>query len=58
MIWGTSAFGKWLKKNGKSLLLDKLHSYLVGLSLGNCKKVTLVPQIINSVWFQFEDIAS
>lgn len=37
----SSAFGKWLKKNGKSLLLDKLHSYLVGLSLGNCKKVTL-----------------
>jgi len=35
------AFGKWLKKNGKSLLLDKLHSYLVGLALGNCNKVTL-----------------
>lgn len=37
----SSAFGKWLKKNGKSLLLDKLHSYLVELSLGNCKNVTL-----------------
>lgn len=36
-----SAFGKWLKKNGKSLLLNKLHSYLIELSLGNCKKVTL-----------------
>jgi hypothetical protein len=36
-----SAFGKWLKKNSKSLMVDKLLSYLVELSLGNCKKVTL-----------------
>jgi len=36
-----SAFGKWLKKNSKTLVTNKLLSYLVGLSLGRCKKVTL-----------------
>ena len=37
----SSAFGKWLKKNGKTLVINKLLSYLVKLSLGRCKKVTL-----------------
>jgi len=36
-----SAFGKWLKKNSESLIVDKLLSYLLELSLGKCKKVTL-----------------
>lgn len=37
----SSAFGKWLKKNGKTMIINNLLSYLVKLSLGRCKKVTL-----------------